>query len=129
LKKVHIVDDDPQVRKLLQQFLNERGYIASVSEDGAAALSWLEGNEPDMILLDMCMPGLSGVELLRKLTELHPSVPIIVISGQADEESARDALRGGAYDFFLKPFDLESMESHLRMKLDLIDEPEEELRS
>lgn len=125
MRRVHIVDDDPEIRDLLQQFLKGGGYAASTSEDGDAALAWLAENEADIVLLDLCMPGLSGMELLRRINELYASVPVIVISGHADEESARQALKSGAYDFFLKPFDLESVESHLRMKLEMMDSAEE----
>lgn len=116
--KVHIVDDDPEIRALLETYLIDRGYDATVSKDGESALEWLEAHEPEIILLDLCLPGIGGMELIRKISRLHPSVPIIVISGQAGEETAREALSAGAYDFFLKPFDLTSIESHLRMKLE-----------
>lgn len=128
MRKIHIVDDDPQIRTLLEEFLTEKGYEASASENGRAALDWLVRNDPDLILLDMCMPGISGLRLLRKIAALYPSVPIIVISGQADEESAREVLQAGAYDFFLKPFDLASIESHLRMKLEEREASEQEVR-
>ena len=120
MRKIHVVDDDLEIRNLLVTYLTEKGYRLSSSEDGASALDWLEDNKPDMMMLDLCMPGITGMEVMQKAHEIQPKLPIIVISGWADEELARKALRMGAYDFLLKPFDMKTVESHLSTKLDLI---------
>jgi two-component system response regulator AtoC len=114
---VLIVDDDPSIRRLLVEFLEQSGYRADSAEDGESALSWLAESRPDMVLLDVRLPGISGIDVLKKTQAIHPSLPVIVISGYADEELAREALRLGAYDFFLKPFDLKQVELRLATKL------------
>jgi DNA-binding NtrC family response regulator len=115
-----VVDDDIEIRTLLVTHLSERGYRLSASENGTEALAWLEENKADMLLLDLCMPGITGMEVIQKAHEMQPDLPIIVISGWADEETARKAMQMGAYDFLLKPFDLKTVESHLSAKLELI---------
>jgi DNA-binding NtrC family response regulator len=121
MKQVLIVDDDPAVRNLLLTFLQDKGYRTTAAEDGEKALHWLAGHRPDVVLLDIRMPGISGIDVLQESRRLYPDLPVIVISGYADEALARRALRMGAYDFFLKPFDLATVESRLTTKLDMLD--------
>jgi two-component system response regulator AtoC len=124
-KQILIVDDDDHIRFLLSTFLNERGYETEDADNGESALRWLNDHEPDLVLLDIRMPGLSGIEVLERAHQRYPNLPVIVISGYADEAMARDALRMGAYDFFLKPFDLSTLEMRLSTKLDLLVAPGE----
>jgi DNA-binding NtrC family response regulator len=119
MSRILIVDDEPPVREVLTVFLENRGYDAHAVEDGESALAWLESNRPDMVLLDVRMPGMNGLEVLREATRLHPDLPVIMISGYADEDIAREALNQGAYDFFLKPFDLGMVEMRLSTRLGL----------
>jgi two-component system response regulator AtoC len=121
MRHVLIVDDDPAIRNLLLDFLEGRGYRADCAEDGESALRWLSECCPDMLLLDVHLPGITGIDVLKKARALHPKLPVIVISGYAEEELAREALRLGAYDFFLKPFDLKQVELRLSIKLDLVE--------
>lgn len=121
MKHVLIVDDDDAVRHLLAAFLKERGYRANTAESGESAIAWLSHHHPDMMLLDIRIPGISGIEVLEHTRRTHPDLPVIVISGYADEDLAREALEMGAYDFFLRPFDLGTVETRLSTKLDLQD--------
>ena len=121
MKKILVVDDDEKVRNLLVRFLSGLGYQLQSAADGDAALAQLEKERPDTLLLDLVMPGASGLEVLRGARQLYPDLPVIILSGQADEELARQALKAGAYDFFLKPFDLKAVEEHLSTKLGLLE--------
>ncbi len=76
-----------------------------------------------MLLLDLFMPGTKGVDVLANAKGLYPDLPVMVISGGADEALARRTLREGAFDFLLKPFDLGTLERHLATKLSFMDEP------
>jgi DNA-binding NtrC family response regulator len=121
MKHILIVDDDEAIRGLLLSFLHDKGYEADAAVDGESALEWLAGNRTDMVLLDIRMPGMSGIDVLQHTAKLYPDLPVIVISGYADEATAREALQMGAYDFFLKPFDLRTVERRLTTKLGIID--------
>lgn len=121
MKHVLIVDDDEAIRGLLLSFLQDRGYETDAAPDGESALEWLAGNHTDMVLLDLRMPGMSGLDVLQHTSKLYPELPIIVISGYADEAMAQEALQMGAFDFFLKPFDLRTVERRLSTKLGFMD--------
>jgi len=121
MKQILIVDDEVSICDLLLTFLRRQGYQADAVHDGEAALEWLAANNSDMLLLDIRMPGISGMDVLKKTRQLYPELPVIVISGYADEVLARKALREGAHDFFFKPFDLNTVEARIFTKLALMD--------
>ncbi len=104
---VLIVDDEPMNRQILARLLSQRGYITTEAEDGAAALNRLEGSLPDLILLDLVMPRMGGLEVLRllKSSERTRQIPVIIITGETDRESRLQALRAGADDFLTTPVD------------------------
>lgn len=115
--RVLVVDDEPFVREVLSRFLSERGYQVDVAEDGQAALALIRADAPDIVLLDLKMPRLGGLELLRILRDDGAELAVITISGHADEDTARESLDLGAADFINKPFDLEYLETSLLAKL------------
>ena len=104
-----IVDDDELIRDALSQ-LFESEHRCHVAETADQAVAWLESESYDVVLTDISMPGLSGLELLAHLRELHPDTVVIVMSGIGDQEHARGLLKLGAFDYLLKPFRLESVE-------------------
>jgi DNA-binding NtrC family response regulator len=104
--KVLIVDDDPHLRSMLTDLVKTLGCEAACVSDGAAALRAIVETRPDVVLLDILMPGLSGLDLLPSLQALAPGVPVIMLSGTADEELGRQALARGAFDYVVKPVDL-----------------------
>ena len=102
-----VVDDDPAIRKMLTLLLESAGYAVQTATDGSDALSVIEAGQPDLLLVDLQMPGMGGLELLRRLSDLTVVPPSIVISGQLDGRSlAQDA---GAAGFVSKPFDLDGL--------------------
>ena len=119
MKQIFVVDDDDNIRELLLRFMHELGYESSSAPSGEEALTHLKSHRPDMLLLDILMPGMSGLDVLQETMKLYPDLPVIMISDFADEDMAEDALSLGAYDFFLKPFSLETVKSVLAMKLDM----------
>jgi len=114
-----VVDDDPTVRALLATLLETRGHVVEQAPDGRSALDRLAHLKPDLVFLDLQMPGVSGMEVLSTIRELHPRLPVVVISGWADEELARESLQAGAYEFLAKPFDLQAIELRLVEKLEM----------
>jgi len=117
MSRILIVDDEAPIRDVLSTFLEDIGYETHAVHDGENAIDWLRDEKPDLILLDVRMPGMSGIEVLKNARQLYPKMPVIMISGYADEDLAREALQEGAYDFFLKPFELSVIEARLFAKL------------
>jgi len=99
-----VVDDEETMRDSCRQTLAQNGNRVEVAEDGSKALSVLEKESFDLIILDLKMPGLSGMEVLKKIKEDDPEVVVVVITGYATIESAVEAMKSGAYDFIPKPF-------------------------
>jgi DNA-binding response OmpR family regulator len=114
---VLIVDDEQLVRDLLVQFLSLRGYRALGVKDGAQALSMVEQAPPDLILLDLMLPGMNGVEVLRRLRDKHFSGAIIIVTGSYDEELLQDAWLLHPQEVISKPIDLEKLLAIIQLVL------------
>jgi two-component system NtrC family sensor kinase len=112
--KVLIVDDDPKMRELLFECLAPLGYDIASSNSGQQALESLEAGQFTVAILDLMLPDLSGIEMLRRIRERWPEIEIIVLTGYASLETAIEALRSGAYDYVTKPFDARTIQSTLR---------------
>jgi len=99
-----VVDDEETMRDSCQQALSQDGNRVKVAEDGSTALAILEKESVDLVILDLKMPGLNGMEVLKKIKEKDPEIVVVVITGYATIESAVEAMKSGAYDFIPKPF-------------------------
>ena len=109
MARILIVDDDETIRDTLYELLSA-DYICQTAETAEKALARLEADEYDIVLTDISMPGLSGLELLGHVRQKFPNTPVIIISGSGDQEHAQGLIRLGAFDFLLKPFSLEVVE-------------------
>lgn len=107
-RSVLIVDDEAGIRRSLEGILQDEGFAPISEPDGESALKRLALSVPALVLLDIWMPGLDGVETLRRIKALHPTLPVIMISGHASIATAIEATRIGASDFIEKPLDMES---------------------
>jgi len=105
LKSVLIVDDEIAIRETLEQILSYEGYGVLKAASGTDALKTVAAEGPDVILLDIKMPGMDGFEVLQRLNDGDYGIPVIVISGHADIQTAVEAVKSGAYDFLEKPLD------------------------
>jgi signal transduction histidine kinase len=105
--KVIVVDDEKVVRDGCQRVLSARGYEVITAEGGETALSIIKRSIPDVILLDLKMPGMSGEEVLVRLQEDHPEIPVIIITGHGTIDTAVECMKKGAYDFITKPFQMD----------------------
>jgi DNA-binding response OmpR family regulator len=105
------VDDEAVVRNVLSRYLKGRGYLVTTAEDGAQALDIIKKERPDLVLLDINMPGKDGMETLKELHALHPAVPVIMVTGNEDFKLALQFVRAGAADFIKKPLNLEYLEA------------------
>jgi DNA-binding NtrC family response regulator len=104
--RILIVDDEAEIRMVLEEFLAHKGYQVGSAEDGAAAVRAVMDKAPDVVLLDLNMPRLGGIEALAAIRAIHPNVKVIIISAQADLGLAKRSLACGAYDYIAKPFDM-----------------------
>jgi two-component system response regulator PilR (NtrC family) len=104
-----IVDDDSTIRDTLYDLFSE-DHLCHVAETAERALGWLATEVYDVVLTDISMPGLSGVELLSHVRQIRPQTPVIIISGIQDQGHAKGMTALGAFDYLLKPFKLEDVE-------------------
>ncbi len=116
-RRILIVDDEAPIRKMLTRFLEGKGYEVETAENGEQALTAARYFKPAVIILDIAMPGMDGLEALRNLSRLYPGIGVIMVTANTDDERARECLRLGASDYISKPFDLETLETSLMVKL------------
>jgi signal transduction histidine kinase/DNA-binding response OmpR family regulator len=107
--RVLVVDDEPSVVEVFKEFLVAQGYALTLAASGEDAVRRLPDCRPDIILTDLNLPGLSGLEVMRAAKAVDPEVCVVVVTGYASASTAIDALRQGAYDYVTKPFDLDDV--------------------
>jgi DNA-binding NtrC family response regulator len=119
--KVLIVDDEIAFANTLAQRLIMRNMKADTAYNGEQALSEVNSEKPDVVVLDLNMPGMHGMEVLQKIKESYPSIQVIVLTGHGTEKDADEARRLGGFDFLNKPVDIDTLaqkiKSAWRMKL------------
>jgi DNA-binding response OmpR family regulator len=118
LGKVLVVDDEPEVRRLLQDFLSGQGYDVVLAADGVEALAAVADQKPDLVLLDVAMPVMNGVEALTKIVALDSPVRVIMVTGNSDLRLMAKLLALGAVDYIPKPFDLDYLEQAISIQLE-----------
>ncbi|MGB0807237.1 MAG: response regulator, partial [Salibacteraceae bacterium] len=118
MSKVLIIDDERPIRNSLRDILEYEKLKIQEATNGIEALELISKTAFDLILCDIKMPGMDGIELLTKIQKSHPEVPVIMISGHGNVETAVDALKKGAYDFIEKPIDLNRLLVTVRNALD-----------
>lgn len=111
---VVIVDDEARFRETMAKILEHKGFLVSVVENGDQTLEFLETVNPQVILLDVRMPGLSGEETLPRILAMKPGIKVIVLTGHGEERGARQALKAGAFDYLCKPCDVEVLVARIR---------------
>lgn len=116
---IYIVDDDPAVRDALSVLFNMEGYVVETFSDGDAFVNSARKSIPACVMLDVHMPGRSGIEILKALNAENYPAPIFIISGQGDIPMAVEAIRNGAFDFVEKPFSAETVLERVRESIAL----------
>lgn len=106
---IHIIDDNPQILDFLSDFLELEGYEVSTFPSAEDALSVIALDTPDIILLDLKLPGIDGLEYLGKVKKQYPKIEVIIVTGHADVTTAIQAIKFGAYDYIKKPIDLKEL--------------------
>jgi len=112
--KVLLVDDEREFVETLSERLQMRDYSSAVVYDGEEALSVIEDDEPDVMVLDLKMPGIDGLEVLQRVKEKHPNVEVIVLTGHGSEDVAKRCMELGACAYLEKPVDLEKLTQAMR---------------
>ncbi len=116
-KQILIADDEPNLRRVLGAQLSRDGHEVHLVEDGRQALDCLRDNHIDLLITDLRMPQLDGMEVLRKALELEPSLPVVMITAHGTVDNAVEALKTGAFDYITKPFDQEELRTIVRKAL------------
>jgi nitrogen regulation protein NR(I) len=119
LDRVLIVDDDPSMRYSLTRMLEGQGLGVAAAKNGAEALMLFFANKPDLVVMDIKMPGQSGLEILRQIKEKDPKALVILMTAFGTTETAIEAMKFGAFDYMLKPFDIPKMKSLVERALEV----------
>jgi putative nucleotidyltransferase with HDIG domain len=107
--RVLVVDDEKFIRDIIADFLGMEGYIVRTAEDGSSAVTELERARYDMVISDLKMPKMGGLDLLKEVARVHPDTLTVIMTGFGTVETAIDAMKKGAYDYILKPFKVEEI--------------------
>lgn len=116
--RILVVDDESVVEEVIVRKLSSLGYQCVGCQDGSLALKFLQTRTYDLVITDIRMPGIGGIDLLKAAKVIHPDIAIILITGFADFEMAVDSLKEGAYDYLQKPFSLEEVSNSVRRALE-----------
>jgi two-component system, OmpR family, KDP operon response regulator KdpE len=114
--RILVVDDEPQIRRSLQVNLENKNYAVMTASSGEEALELMARWKPDVVIVDLVLPAMDGIELTRRIREQSP-VPIIVLSAIGDERKKVEALESGADDYVTKPFGMEELSARVRSAL------------
>lgn len=113
-----MVDDELFVRELLLEFLSSQGYEVSLADSGEKAVKLVQSEPADVVLVDLKMPGIDGIETLKQIKKTAPNALAIVMTGYPTIDSSIEALRCGAYDYVVKPFKLNDLKSSIERALE-----------
>jgi DNA-binding NtrC family response regulator len=117
-ERILVVDDELFVRELLLEFLSSEGYEVSLADSGEKAVKLMQSEPADVVLVDLKMPGIDGIETLRQIKKTAPNALAIVMTGYPTIDSSIEALRCGAYDYVVKPFKLNDLKSSIDRALE-----------
>src|SRR5512145_3062814 len=107
--KIMVVDDERMIRWSIQQALSKDGHSVTAVETGEVAVAQAADEMPDIVFLDITLPGIDGIEVLRRLKSMDSSVTVVMVTATEDVKTAVEAMRLGAYDYVSKPFDLDRL--------------------
>ncbi len=111
MERILVVDDEIHVCNVLKEFLSLKGFEVHTAFDGSTALSKVKEIRPHIVLLDIIMPGMGGLEVLKEIKKIDPKVGVIMVTGVADNELAKRTIELGAYDYITKPMDFDYFEN------------------
>ena len=112
--KILLVDDEVEFVKTLSERIQIRGFDSHVALSGEEALAVIRDTPPDVIVLDLKMPGMDGIEVLRRLKKTDPDIQVLILTGHGSEKDETEARRLGAFDYLQKPVDIETLIEYIR---------------
>ncbi|PIE69945.1 MAG: response regulator [Deltaproteobacteria bacterium] len=107
--EILLIDDETEFTSTLAERLSLRGYDTRTAEDGETGIRMILEHPADIIILDLMMPGLSGLETLKQLKSIHPEIPMILLTGHGSTKEGMEGMRLGAYDYLMKPLDIHEL--------------------
>ena len=119
-KKILVIDDEAEVCSLLETFLKKQGYSPISTTSAVEGLEKLKVEKPAAVLLDIRMPDMDGIEVMRRIRTINKDIPIIMATAVVDKKVAQDASDLGATDYIIKPFDLDYLKKVLLVKLAML---------
>ena len=124
-KRILVVDDDESLRWVTQAQLQQSGYEVNAAADGDEALKMIQQAPPDLVITDLKMPGMSGLDLLRKIRADYPEILVILVTAFGTVENAVEAMKAGAYDYITKPVNMDELRLIVSRGLEHLDLQEE----
>jgi two-component system nitrogen regulation response regulator NtrX len=118
MSQILVIDDEIDIRKTLKEILESEMFTVEEAEDGAAGVEMAKEGKYEIILCDVRMPEMDGIEVLQRINEIIPETPVIMISGYGNISTAVESLKKGAYDYIEKPFDLKRLLVTIRHAMD-----------
>ena len=115
--RILVVDDEVEVVRLLKDFLTSKGYEVYTALNGAEALACVKEVKPDIVLLDIIMPGMGGIDTLKEIKKIDPTTAVIMVTAVIDEELANRAVKLGAFDYITKPINIDYLETCVLVKM------------
>jgi len=112
--KVLVVDDEKDFANTLAQRLKLRNLKVNTAYDGEQALAKLQGEEQDVVVLDLKMPGMDGMEVLHEIKKVYPNIQVIILTGHGTDKDEEEAKRLGGFDFLNKPADIDTLERKIK---------------
>ena len=117
VNKLLVVDDDVEICEFLKSFFEDRDFKVAVASNGTQALEQVALFHPEVVLLDIQMPGMGGLQVLKKIKETHPRVKVIMVTAVETQEKIEEAMRSGADNYITKPLSLEYLEKDVQDKI------------
>jgi len=115
--RILVVDDEVEACNVLEEFLSSKGHDVHTALDGPTAIRTFKDVKPQLVFLDMIMPGMGGLDVLKEMKKMDPDVTVIMVTVVTDHEQAKQTLESGAYDYITKPVDLNYLENVMMVKL------------
>ena len=120
MSKLLIVDDEVEICEFLKSFFEDRDFEVAVANGGIQALEKVALFHPEVVLLDIQMPGMDGLQVLKKIKETYPKVKVIMVTAVETQEKIQEAMRFGADNYITKPLSLEYLEKDVQDKIDIL---------
>ncbi len=118
MSKILVIDDERSIRNTLKDILEYEKYSVDLAEDGIKGIEKVKGNSFDVVLCDIKMPGMDGIEVLEQLVQISPDTPVVMISGHGNIDTAVESIKKGAFDYIEKPLDLNRLLITIRNAMD-----------